>query len=257
MQWHMKKYEVLDSTNLEARRTIEYTCAEQSLHGLVVMAEQQTNGKGRMGRAWASSAGAGLWFSVVIKPAVPLAQASLYSFVAAVAVAEAIRQETALQVQLKWPNDVLLNGRKLCGILLELVPCAKNETYIIIGIGVNVNQQKSEFPDELQDKAVSIAMAAHQQYDCLALLSPVLQKLDENCMLLEREGFAPLREKWKQLSCMIGQTVSVQPKGAEAYIGVSEDLAMDGTLLVRTQNGVIPVMTGDVSLRAKDGGYSF
>ena len=129
MHWNIVRFDTLDSTNLEARRMIQNQSTGQSLHGTVITAGQQTGGKGRLGRVWESPSGTGLWFTAIIQPQVPMEQASLYSFAAAVSVAEAIRQAADLQVTLKWPNDVLLNGKKLCGILLELIPYSKTEYY--------------------------------------------------------------------------------------------------------------------------------
>lgn len=262
MQWQILQYEMLDSTNLEAKRMIqekkkENIQQENTLHGMVLTAEQQTGGKGRLGRPWESPKGTGLWVSAIIKPNLPMEQTSLYSFAVAVSVAEAICQETGLVVQLKWPNDVLLNNKKICGILLELMPYTKTEYYVIAGIGINVNQQKLDFPPELQEKASSIAMVLGHEVNRAALLSAVLQKLQENCALLEVQGFAPLRDKWKALSCVLGQEVSVQQQGKEIYSGVAEDISMDGALLVRTKDGIVSVTAGDVSLRAKNGGYVF
>ncbi len=257
MKWQIKSYGVLDSTNQEAKRLIQAAQLDDVLHGLVLTAEQQTNGKGRLGRTWVSPAGTGLWMTAIINAHLPLEQTSLYSFAAAVSVAEAIRQMTGLMAQLKWPNDVLIENKKVSGILLELVPRTATEYYIVIGIGINVNQQKSEFSIELQEKATSLATLSGQQEDRAELLDTVLKKLDENCALLETEGFAPLRDKWLSLSCMIGSEVSVQQQGKTLYNGIAENLAMDGTLLVRTDDGLITVLTGDVSLRSKNGEYSF
>ncbi len=257
MQWQIKTYEILDSTNQEAKRLIQNTQMDEVLHGTVVTAGQQTSGKGRLGRAWISPAGTGLWMTAIIKAQLSLEQTSLYSFAAAVSVAEAIRQTTGLMAQLKWPNDVLIDGKKVSGILLELVPCTATEYYIAIGIGINVNQEKKDFPSELQEKAVSLAMLSNKREELTALLSVVLQKLQENCILLEQYGFTPLRDKWKNLNCMIGREVTVQKQGETLYSGVAEDLAMDGTLLVRTVDGLTAVLAGDVSLRSKNGEYSF
>lgn len=260
MQWQMKHYTTLDSTNLEAKRIIQSSQADLSLnqlHGLIVAAEQQTGGKGRLGRMWVSQSGNGLWFSAVIQPKLPLEQAGLYSFAAAVSVAEAIAQETALPVKLKWPNDVLWQGKKLCGILCELVARTKTEYYIVIGIGINVNQQLQEFPPELHDKAISLAMIARAPVDGASLLSTVLQNLQNNCALLESEGFARIRDKWKTWNCVLGQAVSVQQQGKELYHGIAEDITMDGALQVRTPEGVTQVIAGDVSLRSSSGANFF
>ncbi|MBQ3120579.1 MAG: biotin--[Peptococcaceae bacterium] len=162
-----------------------------------------------------------------------------------------------LEVTLKWPNDVLLNGKKLCGILLELIPYSKTEYYIAIGIGINVRQRKEDFPPELQEKAASLAMFSEKAIDQPALLDTILQQLKRTCTQLEAQGFAPLRDQWKAWSAIIGQEVSVQQYGNVLYTGIAEDIAMDGSLLVRTADGLQRVTAADVSLRSKDGTYGF
>ena len=250
-------FDTLDSTNLEAKRMIQTHPSEQSLHGTVITAEQQTGGKGRLGRAWESPAGTGLWFTAIIQPKMPMEQASLCSFVAAVSVATAIKETLDLTVTLKWPNDILLNGKKLCGILLELIPCSKTVYYLAIGIGINVYQKEADFPAELQEKAISLAMATTEPIDRTTLLDAILQHLQNNCSLLESQGFSPIREQWKTWSTMIGQEVSVQQHGKTAYTGIAEDIAIDGALLVRTIDGLQTVTAADVSIRSKSGDYAF
>ena len=257
MQWQIKSYELLDSTNLEAKRIIQASDSTQDLHGIVLTAEEQSQGRGRMGRQWESPTGTGLWFSAIIQSPVRIEQASLYSFVAAVAVAEAVRQVTALPATLKWPNDILLDGKKICGILLELVPQKSGRHYLVIGIGINVNQKQQDFPPELHDKATSLAIALGNSVNRTDLLMTVLQKLQDNCSIMEQQGFAPLRDKWKTLSCVIGQMVSVQQYGKELYTGIAEDIAMDGALLVQTEDNIVPVIAGDVSIRTTDNDYDF
>lgn len=257
MQWQIQSYETIDSTNLEAKRKIQQSPLGASLHGTVIVAEEQTQGKGRLGRQWDSNRAEGLWFSAIRLSLLRPEQASLYSFAAAVAVAEAMNAQTGLSVQLKWPNDVLAEGKKLCGILLELVPRTKTEYDIVIGIGLNVNQKKQAFSDALQDKATSLALLTAQEWDRTHLLMSILDKLQENCELLEREGFLPLREKWKAMSNLLGRAVSVQQNGTELYSGIAEDLALDGTLLVRSNGELRAVCAADISLRTKQGEYSF
>lgn len=257
MDWHITHFDTLDSTNLEAKRMIRTHTAAASLHGTVITAEQQTCGKGRLGRTWESPASSGLWFTAIIQPQIPMTQASLYSFATAVSVAEAIEQTTGLVAKLKWPNDILLHGKKLCGILLELVPCSPTQYYILIGIGLNVNQQQQEFADELAQKATSLAIEGGHTFARAPLLDAILHCLDANCALLAQDGFASIRTKWKAKSCIIGQEVSVQQHNREQYCGIAEDIAADGSLLVRTATGLQTVMAGDVSLRAKDGTYAF
>jgi BirA family biotin operon repressor/biotin-[acetyl-CoA-carboxylase] ligase len=257
MQWQTITFDTLDSTNLEAKRMIQSQASAQSLHGTIITAESQTGGKGRLGRAWESPKSTGLWFTAIIEPRTSLSEASLYSFAAALSVAEAISQTTNLEPKLKWPNDVLLNGRKLCGILLELIPYSKTAYYLAIGIGINVYQAKEDFPPELQEKAISLAMASNQHVDRMTLLDAILEQLQKNCTLLETQGFAPVREQWIAQSAIIGREVSVQQHGIPLYTGIAEDIAIDGSLLVRTVDGLQTVTAADVSLRSQDGNYSF
>ncbi len=244
-------YEEIDSTNLEARRLI----LQGKGQGTVIVAERQTAGRGRLGRHWESPSGTGIWFSVILEPGVSLQQTSQYSFVMAVAVAEGIRQATGLEAQVKWPNDVLLGGKKVCGILLELVAEMSQVQQLIAGIGINANQQLADFPEDVQRKATSLAIAAGHPVQRTKILCAVLQKIEENCLLLERQGFDALREKWMALSCVIGRDVQVVRQGAAVLTGRAVGLGADGSLQVQTDQGVQSVLAGDVSLRAADGSY--
>lgn len=244
-------YEEIDSTNLESRRLI----LQGHGQGTVIVAEQQTAGRGRLGRHWESPSGTGIWFSVILEPGVSLQQTSSYSFVMAVAVAEGIRQATGLEAQVKWPNDVLLQGKKVCGILLELVAEMSQVHQLIAGIGINANQQLADFPEEVQQKAISLAVAVGHPVQRTSILCAVLQKIEENCLLLERQGFDAIREKWLSLSCVIGKEVQIVRQGDAILTGTAIGLGHDGSLQVQTAQGVEQVVAGDVSLRAADGSY--
>ncbi len=244
-------YEELDSTNLEARRLI----LQGHGQGTVIVAERQTAGRGRLGRPWESPSGTGIWFSVILEPGVSLQQTSSYSFVMAVAVAEGIRQATGLEAQVKWPNDVLLQGKKVCGILLELVAEMSQVHQLIAGIGINANQQLTDFPEEVRQKAISLAVAAGHPVQRTSVLCAVLQKIEENCVLLEQQGFDAIREKWLSLSCVIGKEVQIVRQGDAILTGTAVGLGSDGSLQVQTAQGIEQVVAGDVSLRAVDGSY--
>ncbi len=250
--WMIKQYDTIDSTSLEARRLIH----QGSGHGTVVTAQSQTAGRGRLNRTWDSAKGAGIWFSVVLEPKVPMEQMSLYSFVAAVAVAEGICETSGLTVQVKWPNDVLVNGRKVCGILLELVAERNQPVRLIIGIGINATQQLTDFPEEVQRKATSLAMETGRAIDRQQVLEAVLRWLNVCSAQLETEGFAPVRERWQELSCINGKHIQIVRQGEALLYGTALGLADDGALLVQTETGVERVMAGDVSLRAADGSYA-
>lgn len=250
--WMIKQYDTIDSTSLEARRLI----GQGYGHGMVISARTQTAGRGRLNRAWDSAEDAGIWFSAVLEPEVPMEQMSLYSFVAAVAVAEAIREVTGISVQLKWPNDVLAGGRKLCGILLELVAERNQPLRIIMGIGINASQQISDFPEEVQKKATSLAMETGRVIDRQQVLDAVLKKLAVYSAELEKNGFSAIKDRWTELSCIRGKGVQILQQGKPVLYGTAIGIADDGVLLIQTEQGIERIVAGDVSLRAADGGYA-
>ncbi len=248
----IKQYDSIDSTSLEAKRLLAHGFG----HGTVITAETQTAGKGRLGRAWDSANGTGIWFSVVLELQIALHQVSLYSFVAAVAVAEAIHHTTDLTAQVKWPNDVLLRGKKVCGILLELVAERNQPVRIIIGIGINANQQICDFPEEVQAKATSLMVETGHVIDRKQILDAVLERLSYYSQQLEQRGFAAIRDRWTELSCVSGKEVQIVQQSSTVLYGTALGLADDGALLVQTEHGIERIMAGDVSLRAADGGYA-
>lgn len=242
----------IDSTNQEARRLILQGYGQ----GTVIVAEQQNAGRGRLGRHWESPGGTGIWFSVILEPAVSLQETSHYSFVTAVAVAEGIRQATGLPAQVKWPNDILIDGKKVCGVLLELVAEMTRVHQLIVGIGINANQKPADFPEEVRKKATSLAIETGHPVQRCAVLCAVLRCLEENCRLMEQQGFAAIRQKWAELSCVIGREVQVLRQGETVLYGMATGLAEDGALVVQTGNGEERIVAGDVSLRAADGSYA-
>lgn len=247
-----KQYDTIDSTNLEAKRLLQ---AGEAGHGTVLVAQTQTAGKGRLGRAWDSVQG-GIWCSVILEPNVPPEEMSRYSFVMAVAVAEGIRQSTGLAAEVKWPNDVLLHGKKICGILLELVAVKHQPMRLIAGFGINANQALDDFPAEVQQKATSLAIEAGHPVDRAQVLEAILARLDANSALLEQQGFEPVRETWMALSCVIGKEVQIVQQGNTMLAGTAIGLADDGALQIQTAHGIETIIVGDVSLRGKDGRYA-
>lgn len=245
-------HDEIDSTNQEARRLILQGYGQ----GTVIVAEQQNAGRGRLGRRWESPSGSGIWFSVILEPSVSLQETSRYSFVTAVAVAEGIRQATGLPAQVKWPNDILIDGRKVCGVLLELVAEMTRVHQLIIGIGINANQKPEDFPDEVQKKATSLAIESGHPIQRREVLCAVLRSMEENCRLMEQQGFAAICRKWAELSCVIGREVQILRQNEPVLYGKAVGLDEDGALLVQTENGTERIIAGDVSLRAADGSYA-
>ena len=234
----------IDSTNAELKRQ----AAQGAEEGTVVWAEQQQAGRGRLERTWSSSE-KGIACSVLLTPP-ELQLAPRYSFVTAVAVAEGIAKVTGLTPGLKWPNDILLGGKKVCGILLEL-----QGKHLIIGFGVNVNQEKDDFPPEIQEKAISLAMELGQAVDKELLLAEILNALEANHFLLLQEGFTAIIKKWTESCSILGAEVVISGAGEDKISGKVLGLRDDGALLLKTAAGEKAIISGDVSLRGKDKQY--
>jgi BirA family biotin operon repressor/biotin-[acetyl-CoA-carboxylase] ligase len=196
----------------------------------VVIADSQAAGRGRRGRAWHDEPGASLLVSIILRPQLPAARLPTLSLTAGIAVAEALEHTTGLAARLKWPNDVLVAGRKIAGILLESRLGAAPPAIVALGIGVNLTQRA--FPIELADRAISVRLAHGREVDRDTLLSELVARLDHWRERLETEGFAPIGQRWRALSDTLGRTVSVD--GVE---GVAVGLDDDGALLVEDAAG--------------------
>lgn len=213
--------------------------------GSLCVSETQSAGKGRLGRVWHSPAGQGLWLSVLAKPDIPPADAPLVTFCAAMAMAQAVQEVTGLAAAVKWPNDLVLASKKLCGILLEVSANARGLDYIVIGTGLNV--RRGAYPAELAHQATSIEDHAAPPPRSL-LLARYLSALEDCLTRLEQGGFAALAADYRRLSCTLGRPVQVI--GSESFTGVAEDMDETGALLVRDEGGTLRrVLAGDVSVR--------
>jgi BirA family biotin operon repressor/biotin-[acetyl-CoA-carboxylase] ligase len=218
-------------------------------HGMVVIAEQQKNGRGRMKRKWLSPKG-GLWLSVVLKPLIPTARITLLPFVAALAVCEAIREVTKLDAGLKWPNDVMISGKKVAGILLDISAEAEQVNYAVIGIGLNANVDSSLIATRLDAHTMVTSLKDELGHDAnrLALARLLLEKLEHYYLELERQGPSGILQKWKQRSDMLGRQVSIT-QGSRIILGVAADLNDDGSLLLNADGKEIRIVSGNIRLR--------
>jgi len=240
-------YPELSSTNELAKKL----AGEGSPEGTIVLAERQLRGRGRMGRSWHSPAEKGLWFTVILRPDIKPYLASQLIFVAAVGVCRALRKVTGLEVGIKWPNDLLVDGKKVCGILTELGAEIDMLNYIVLGIGININQSEEDFAPELAASAASLRQLSHRSYRRLEVLQEVLYQLETVYEQYLQEGFPCILQAWKELNCTLGQRVEVITRD-EIYQGIAEDLNEDGSLLVRDEKGEIrTVVVGDISIRPR------
>lgn len=245
----------VDSSNNLAKMLANEGCAD----GLLVVAEEQDAGKGRLSRGWISPYAKGIWFSVVLKPPFLPQEASKCTLLAAVAVVKAVNKIAGVQAAIKWPNDILLMGRKLVGILTEMNAEFGHINYVVIGIGINTNTLPEDYPEEVRPLAVSVSEAAAEPFTRVELLCDVLKNMEELYELAVTEGFETVFEQWRKYSCTLGQQVKVIAPDI-TYFGTAEDIDEQGLLIVKREDGSYEkVVAGDVSIRlaaAKNGAYA-
>jgi BirA family biotin operon repressor/biotin-[acetyl-CoA-carboxylase] ligase len=238
-----------ESTNQDAFKLAQ----EGATHGFSVIATTQTGGRGRLGKSWQSIPGRGLYCSIILRPDLHPSQFPQLTLVAGLAVAYALNRLTQLFFSLKWPNDVYCNNKKCCGILSEASPVSGNdERFAIVGIGINVNTEKHEFVQELQDSATSLFVESGQQYEIEVVFEEVRRELLRLVGQFEVNGFKPLLKQWKKLDMLRGQWLQWVANSKEVVHGESLGPNEDGQLLVRDKEGNIhEVISGDIRLATR------
>lgn len=216
--------------------------------GMVIFAESQTRGRGRLGRAWVSPPGRGLWFSVLLRPALRPQAATRLTVAAAVGLSRAIRRALPVRPEIKWPNDLMLHGRKIAGVLTEMAGELDSIRHASLGIGVNANLQTEDFPPAVRATATSLRLALGRPVDRPALAATLLQELDGAYTEALGDGFAALSDEWSEQCTTLGRLVTVQA-GNRRISGRAESLDDEGALLLRTDSGHLErIVGGDVSL---------
>ncbi|MCK9276108.1 MAG: biotin--[acetyl-CoA-carboxylase] ligase [Syntrophales bacterium] len=217
-----------------------------SAEGTVAVAETQTRGRGRMGRAWSSPPG-GIYFSMILRPELSPVEAPKIPLVVGVAVAEAIEKAAGLYPKLKWPNDILINGKKIAGILAEMSAETDRVEWIVIGIGINVNTRRAAFPEELKTIATSLRAETGLSLKRVEILQSILFEIENSYENFLTEGFEPIRRRWKELSHMIGANVTVT-RGKQRVEGRAVDIDEGGALILQRTGGDLQRITfGDIS----------
>ncbi|NLW08254.1 MAG: biotin--[acetyl-CoA-carboxylase] ligase [Firmicutes bacterium] len=240
-------YAELPSTNRRARELA--TGPASPPEGLLVLAEKQTAGRGRLGRSWFSPAGTGIWMTLLLKPAFPPGELPKLTLLAAAAVARAVSAELELTPLIKWPNDLYLDNRKIAGILAETAGKAGAPwEYLLLGIGINVNQTAADFPGDLQEKAGSLRMSLGAPVDRITLLRRCLAVLEEEYVYARENGFARALAYCRQYSLILGRRVEVK-SGDRCYRGKAVAIRDDGSLelLLDDGTGAAGIATGEVS----------
>lgn len=271
-------YEQIDSTNTQAKRLVKEELVQEALHGALVLAEEQLNGRGRLGRDWSSPKEGGIWMSFILNPKLPVSSCPMLTLVAAMAVNSAIRRVSGLTSFIKWPNDIVVNGKKVCGILTEITTgrattggVAINNTAgpintvrseaaseqgrsdteeinIILGIGINANRK--EFPSELHSKATSLSLEKGEDLNRGCLIAEICNSLEKYYEEFVHQGdLAELKAEYEEYLINKGKQVLVL-KEEEEYPGIALGINEQGALLIETkENGVETIVSGEVSVR--------
>jgi len=219
--------------------------------GVVVLAESQIKGKGRMGRPWESPAGLNIYLSLILRPRIVPSKTPLITLMAAVACAEAIDKVTGLLPAIKWPNDLLLERKKLGGILTEADMELDRINFVVVGIGINVNMTRALFPPSIKDTATSLQEALGREISRIALIQSILRNMEQWYQRLGQGRGEEIRRRWKELSLVKGQAIEVTSLG-EVVRGTALDIDEDGALLVQTDTNTIKrVVAGDVTLKGR------
>jgi len=214
--------------------------------GTVVVADRQTEGRGRMGRSWESAPGVGIYMSLVLRPRIPPMDVPRITITSAVAASELLKEEVGLEAPIEWPNDIVVNGKKVCGILTEMVAEQDRVESVILGIGLNVNHAEKHLSPELRETATSLYIEGGVKRDRTALLKRLLERLEQLYDMLQEGRFEGIVARWSANSYTLGRRVRCTADG-QPVEGIAESLASDGALVVRTDDGTVRQITcGDV-----------
>ncbi len=238
----MRYFESTPSTNWIGKQLAGESGAEK-IHGMVIIAEEQTGGVGRLGRSWVSPAG-GVWTTIVLKPEIPIDRVFMVTMAGSVAVARAIRKEYDLGALIKWPNDIYIGDKKVAGLLLELFAEADKIHYCLLGIGVDVNVSPRDL-DGVKGAVTSISAEMGHDVDRPSFLARMLKEFESRYLLIESGEYEAVIREWKSLSCTLEHRVQINTMKA-SFEGDAIDIDEYGALLIRKDNGKVErVIAGD------------
>jgi BirA family biotin operon repressor/biotin-[acetyl-CoA-carboxylase] ligase len=238
-------FEEVDSTNNYAKKIANEGCQ----HGTIVVAEKQTMGRGRVGREWKSYTSEGLWFTIVLRPDLEPENVQIVTLAASVAVVEGILETQGIVCGIKWPNDIILDNCKLGGILTELSAEPGHVNYVVVGIGININQDSSTFDDEIKNKATSLRIHTGKPVSRVKLLEGILTRFESIYSIMLQGNSEEIIDKWSKYSVTLGKEVRIIVKNVE-YNGLAESIASDGKLVVNCNDGVVrEISAGEIQVR--------
>jgi len=234
----------LKSTNIMAKEKALHR-AEGIDEGTLIIAERQSAGKGRLGREWFSPVG-GIWFSIILYPQLSPSYISRITLMTAVAVVKAIKICTQIESRIKWPNDILINEKKVCGILTEMSAELDIINWVVVGIGINVNIDHREFPKDIREKTTSLKKTSGREVQRVKLVQTFLQEFEKHYEILKRREFSSILKEWKLYSHTLGRKIRVD-MGEKIITGEAVDINEEGALILKKEDGEsIKIISGTI-----------
>lgn len=241
---HIYYYDSVESTQKVANELAGNGATE----GTIIVADQQTGGRGRLARKWFSPQNTGVWMSLIIKPNIPIYQAPQLTLLTAVAAAKAIEEHISVAPYIKWPNDILLNNKKITGILTEMQAEADSIHSIVIGIGINVNQKLVDFPEELQTIASSLHIETGHLFAREEIISSFLRHFESIYKIYQKEGFTIVKELWESYAISVGKKITATTIN-EKIVGIALGITDQGVLLIKDEQGQVhSIYSADIEI---------
>ena len=242
----IKSYRTVKSTNDLASQFADDGASE----GTIVTAEEQTKGRGRLGRSWHSPAGMGIYISIILRPSFKPEDAPGVSLMTALALADAIAELGVHDVKIKWPNDILIGGKKGAGILTELSADRGRINHLIVGVGINVIHKSEDFPDDIRSIATSLWRVLKHKVSRVELLASFLAHFEKEYVLYSKDRLKKSHKRLVAHSSLIGQPVTVQ-SGKNMIVGIARDITATGALVLQTADGAVTINAGEVTVVKK------
>ncbi|MBN6188636.1 biotin--[acetyl-CoA-carboxylase] ligase [Aneurinibacillus sp. BA2021] len=237
-------YASIDSTQTKCQELAKAGAPE----GTLVVADQQVGGKGRLGRVWYSPPNTNISMSLLLRPQLELQKCPQLTLLTAVAIVETLREFCEIDAQIKWPNDILVDGKKVCGILTELNAESDRIHSLVIGMGINVNTAAEQFPDDVRDVATSLRVVKGEAMHRVPIIQQILMRLEALYERYLAEGFAPIKERWERFALTTGKHVTIRTLQG-SLTGYAEGIDETGVLLVRKEDGSITkVYSADIEI---------
>ncbi len=239
---------IVSHFSLPSTNSLAFTLASEGApEGTLVIAEKQTSGRGRLGRRWHSPSKLGLWASLILRPTLPPSESPGLSIVTATALAETIISKLNLDAKVKWPNDCLIDDLKVAGILTELSAELDKVNFVVIGVGININHLRKDFPPYLKKKATSLQIESGGRIDRIAFLADFLLSFEKMYLQFKKKGLKPLLPRIKKRSSLLGQQVKLK-MGNKTIIAKAIDIDTSGALLVKRRKETLRVTAGEVTV---------